>query len=76
MWPPIGGQTRVECSALQFITRSPQSPVATILISLRSTIRKFSHAALFGFLALAEAGLPDEECRYNGQRSTALRSRA
>ena len=28
------------CSALQFITRSPQSPVATIFISSRSTIRK------------------------------------
>ena len=40
MWTPIGGQTRVECSALQFITRSPQSPVATIFISSRSTIRK------------------------------------
>ena len=41
MWTQIGGQTRVECSALQFITRSPQSPVATIFISSRSTIRKF-----------------------------------
>ena len=40
MWTQIGGRTSVECSTLQFITRSPQSPVATIFISSRSTIRK------------------------------------
>ena len=39
MWTQIGGPTRVEYR-LPFITRSPQSPVATIFISSRSTIRK------------------------------------